>query len=636
MARSPWVAERLARTRSLGLAWLANAALAAAIGSAWLRFAPPDAALTTRAWLALALVSSTALLAAVPLLLLVAAAWAAPSRRGLGPLQAAVWTLFQVVLYSDTVIYARFRYHYNGLVLNVLSTSAGRATLEVGWGTWGLVALAGVALFALQLWAWRRGFARVPGLDPASDAARRWRRARIAASVAIALAFLGEKAAYAAADLHRERRITALAQLFPLYQRVTVKRLAHKTLGWRLDERPSVELGDEGLFLRYPVEAPRLERREGMPNVLLLVIDSLRADALAPETMPQIDRFASSGRRFLDHASGGNATRYGIFSLVYGIHGSYWRPVYAEHAPPVLVTALQGLGYDLRVLSGASMSFPEFRSTAWVTIEDRVEDEMPQEHKWQRDEEVARRFDAWLGERAARGAKEPFFCFALLDSPHGNYSWPRERTAFRPHAERVDVVALASDPTKEEIELVWNSYRNAVLHADAVAAGMLASLARHGAAENTIVVVTGDHGEEFFENGYFGHTSNFTREQVQVAFAMAGPGVPPGVETRPTAHVDVAPTLLEMLGADPAMRPRWSQGESLFDPPARRERVIASWNEVALWLEDGVLRVPLEGSEGLVQGYRYDWREPEDEDALVSSAGAAIGRLALEARAFLR
>ena len=636
MSRRPWVEERLARTKSLALAWLANVPLAAATGAAWLRFAPPDAAPSTSAWLALALVSSAAVLAAVPGMLLVAFAWVAPSRRALGPVQSFVWTLFQLLLYSDTVIYARFRYHYNGLVLNVLSTSAGRATLEVGWGTWGVVALVGVALFALQWWAWRRWFERVPALAAASVEARRWRLARNFALGALALAFVGEKAAYAAADLTRARRITALAQLFPMYHRITVKRLAHKTLGWRLDERKAVEIGDEGLFLRYPLEAPVVERRERMPNVLLLVIDSLRADVLDAQTMPQVDRFASSGRRFLDHASGGNATRYGIFSLVYGIHGSYWRPVYAEQAPPVLVTTLQGLGYDLRVLSGASMSFPEFRSTAWVSIEDRVEDDLPQATKWQRDEEVARRFDAWLDERAARGARDPFFCFALLDSPHGNYSWPRERTAFRPHAERVDVVALATGATEEDVELVWNSYRNAVLHADAVAGGMLASLARHGVLEDTIVVVTGDHGEEFFENGYFGHTSNFTREQVHVAFAMAGPGVPPGVEGRPTAHVDVAPTLLELLGADPAVRTRWSQGMSLLAPPERRERVVASWNEVAVWLEDGVLRVPLEGSEGLVQGYRYDWREPEDEDALIDSGGAAIARLALEARAFLR
>jgi membrane-anchored protein YejM (alkaline phosphatase superfamily) len=119
--------------------------------------------------------------------------------------------------------------------------------------------------------------------------------------------------------------------------------------------------------------------------------------------------------------SSGNATRFGLFGLIYGLHGAYWMPVYGDQRPPVLVETLAGLGYDMRVLSSASMSYPELRSTAWVTMEDKVEDDYPMRMRDRRDTHLAERLDAWLGERQAREAPPPFFAFCLLDSPHQPY-----------------------------------------------------------------------------------------------------------------------------------------------------------------------------------------------------------------------
>src|SRR5262249_39351385 len=147
-----------------------------------------------------------------------------------------------------------------------------------------------------------------------------------------------------------------------------------------------------------------------------------------------------------------------------------------------------------------------------------------------------------------RGAREPFFCFALLDSPHQTYDWPRDETKFTPYVDAVDYLKMSRRPADADVAAVRNSYKNAVYFADGVAASMIETLKRHGIDDRTLVVVTGDHGEEFFENGFYGHTSNFTREQVHVTFVMSGPGIARGVETRPTSHVDLVTTLLEMLG----------------------------------------------------------------------------------------
>ena len=61
-----------------------------------------------------------------------------------------------------------------------------------------------------------------------------------------------------------------------------------------------------------------------MPNVLVIVIDAMRADVLEPATAPRMSEFARGATRFASHYSGGNASRAGMFSIFYGVPATYW------------------------------------------------------------------------------------------------------------------------------------------------------------------------------------------------------------------------------------------------------------------------------------------------------------------------
>ncbi len=612
--------------RGVAVLWIANTLVAALVGSAYFGDTLAGSALFTRLFSVAALVSSLALLFLLAALPLFALGLLGLGERAMRIVQSAWWTLALLAVFVDTRIYSLFRYHMNGMVWNLLTTPGGEENFEIAPGTWFAVAAGVAVVFWIELLAWKWTVAR-GSLRPAP--------VRVAVALVLCVVVF-EKVTYAFADARRDRAITARAALFPAYQRFTMKRTLARFV--EVDMRPDARLdvAEPGLLLRYPHEMPVLPASGARPNVLVIVIDSLRADMLDSATMPRIDAWSKQARVFANHASGGNATRFGIFSLVYGIHGTYWMPVYEENAPPVLVTALARAGYDMRVISAAKMSYPEFRSTAWVDMNDRVEDAFEEPEKFERDRAVVARFDEWLSERAARGEKAPFYCFTLLDSPHQTYSWPPDETVFSPAPRSLDYLDLSSRPDDASIEAVKNSYKNAVHFSDANAARMIDALEKHGVLENTIVVVTGDHGEEFFEHGFFGHTSNFTPEQVHVTFVMSGPGIPSGVETRPTSHVDLAPTILEALGADRAMRTQWSQGENLLDPPVHRDRVIAGWQEVAVWVDGGILHVPLEGHRGLVAARDANWRGLVNENEFLLANGQAIARLARECRAFLR
>jgi len=543
-----------------------------------------------------------------------------------------LWTLLLAALWLDANIWGLFHYHFNGMVWATMTNPAAGDAVHISTSEVAMTVIGVALVWGLEFLWMRRLEAKAPIGFRISN--------RVIFLVVLLPLTLLEKGLYAHADLIRDRRITAIARVFPVYQRLTVNEIAVKHFSFDLNARPRIELGGTSILLRYPVEAPRfLETPAKRPNIAIFVLDSLRADALTPDMMPRTTALAArpSARVFQDHYSGGNATRFGLFSLLYSLHGSYWIPVSTEETSPVLIDSLLDLDYDMGIFSSASMNYPEFRSTAWVRIPEDVHDELEGQGPAERDTAQVPAVSAWLDQREAENDTDPFFLFSLLDSPHQIYSFPKDDAPFTPFAEGLDYTSLSNGASDEEKLLLKNSYKNAVHHADAVVGQLLDELERRGELENTIVIVTGDHGEEFWENGFFGHTSNFTGAQVHVPFVMAGPGVPAGTEMLPTSHLDVVPTLLEMLGADPANRSEWSLGENLFAPPGPdRRRIVSGWDLLGLEAPGGILIVPTATHRGLVEGKTLGWKDLIEDGPLIEAEGATLSRLSLECGRFLR
>ncbi len=626
--------ERSARLGASARLWLANIALSALICTLYLPHAPrPDSLL---GWLVLAiqLASSAVTLTIAPGLLMLLAAWIVRWPRALGFVSAFVWSLFQLALLVDTRIYGLFRYHFNGLVWNVMTTPGADEAVHVDRSEWLVVAAIGVGLCAAEAVAFALLVRRARTRRAKGERAPRLTRPAWVWSLVLVPVVLADKAVFAHADVVRDRKVLASSELFPFYQRVTVKRFLREHFGLELAEREEVELPDGDLLLDYPHAMPALGPQAQHTSIVMVAVESLRGDMLAPATMPHLSELAQRGRVFTDHLSGGNATRFGLFTLIYGLHGSYWRPIYNEHRSPVLVDALLAAGHEIRVLTSASMDYPEFRSTAWVRVEDAVEDRLPTQREGARDDGVAERFEQWLAEREPK--ERPFFAFVQLDAPHQAYSFPSDHEVFRPFAPRVRYLDISSGAAPGEVEQLFNRYRNSVHYVDSILARMYAALEASGAAEHTLFLVTGDHGQEFFENGYFGHTSNFTREQTQVPLVLIGPGIVPGIETRPTSHIDVPCTLLELLGADPALRSQWTLGRSLLDPDPERRRIVGGWDDAGLIAPGGIVYVPLESYGGMLQGYDAHWKPLPDDLALIRAEGPALLELALDCKRFLR
>ena len=613
--------------------WMANLVVAAIVGVNYLAHVSQVDSLKTWLFALLALVSTALALTLIPGLLFMGLAHLWRSTRGLGLCQAFVWSVFQGLLFADTRIYNIFRYHFNGQVLNLVYTRGSEDAIHLGWQVWTTIGVGLVAALALQLWYWRRMLERSMHAVRRSGRERVLRPAMYWAAVLLPAVFV-EKTIYAHSGLTRDRQITHLARIFPLYPRLPMDGLAETVLGVEMPRAPKVELGS--LALDYPHARPAVDPEGARPNVLVLVVDCLRRDRLDPEYMPNASRWASDSRRFENHLSGGNSTRFGLFSMLYGLHGSYWFPFLNQRRGPVLIDTLAELDYEFGIFGSASMNYPELRDTIWAGIPDDVHDTFPSREAWERDGEAADALIEWLTERAESDA--PFFGFLLLDSPHQTYSHPPGLTPFTPSSPDLDYLEMTKNdgPEPDELEAVRNRYNNAVFYSDQVVGRILEAVDASGLSDDTIVVLTGDHGEEFREHGFFGHTSAYTLEQVAVPFLMKGPGIEAGSETRPTSHLDFAPTLLELMGANPAGRDQWTLGANLFDPPLERRRVIGGWNELGVWTPDGILRVPLSLFEFDIELYDYDWRHQPDDASVLAGEAETLEALGAACNRFLR
>ena len=98
--------------------------------------------------------------------------------------------------------------------------------------------------------------------------------------------------------------------------------------------------------------------------------------------------------------------------------------------------------------------------------------------------------------------------------------------------------------------------------------------------DSTIVLLVGDHGEEFMEHGFWRHNSTFVDEQVRTPLVIYAPNHAAKVVDRLTSHSDIVPTMMPMLGVTNPIND-YSIGFNLFGKEVRDHIYIADWDKLA-------------------------------------------------------
>lgn len=497
-------------------------------------------------------------------------AWVA---RWLGPLP---FVLTLALVYADTVIWRLYNRHFDGFVIELLTSPAAHDSFTVGVATWLNGALTIIALGAAPYVAGVVGprlGARLPLLGRPA-----WWWSVAATLIAITAI---DKGLFAWADLSNRIECTRVRTRLPLYQAVTAKRLASRIGVTVAREAGMQPVAGGGLAwpktpLVAPADAPR-------PNIVLILIEGCRFDMLERDIMPNLCAYAEGAIVAENHFSGGNASRCGIFSLIYGLWGTSFARVLDERRSPLLIDEVLKRGYAMRILSCTDLNFPEFRKTAFVAAPEAITDRWDSP-RVDRDRLMTDALCAFIAER-----RSPFFAFAFYDASHQPYSYPDAHARFAPVSDpdELDYIKLAEDPGPTA-PLLRNRYKNALGYIDAQLARVFAGLTAAGVAEDTIVVVAGDHGEEFAESGRrMGHNNAFSRWQTQTTFVMRIPGAAPRRLTRLTSHVDVAPTVMRLMGVTNPVDD-YSHGHDLLTGDGDGYVVMAGWDDAAVLDQHGI------------------------------------------------
>jgi uncharacterized protein len=529
--------------------------------------------------------------------------------RGYRYLAPAVTGLVVVIAAIDSRVYEAVGFHLNGFFLRVLVQPDALRVTGVPYSHVALFVAIGVAVIVGE------AFAGAWFLDRFGSARRTWPLV-----LAILIAGAGERVYGAALTYLGGPAVFAASTVVPQVP-VRMRKFYARVFGKRVVDQFA---GKESLRLPngIPPSSVEFTRR---PDVLLIVGESLPADHFDEKTMPNLYRRAKAGGAiFTRNYSGACSTSYSLFSIFYGLQPHKLEKVVGAGGRALLFPAMRENGYQLRLLAASCLD--------WMELRDTVFGEVPDEHVRNRcdsNEWTKRDFRLLQDARemvSAANPDEPLFMWVFFFGTHFNYFYPPSSEVHTPSWDGIGGIKAASVPGWQ----IKNRAKNAAHALDTNVEELLVTYERTRGRQ-PLVIFTGDHGEEFREKGHIGHGSAVTSEQIHVPLVILGDGVPRGEFDQVTSHVDIVPTLFDLLG-DTHPSSAYSDGVSVFSAP--RDRFVFStvgWEpRYALTSQD--MKVMMYGGmAGAAVTDPWDRPLPEADARLAANAGRILKALRGEA-----
>ncbi len=583
--------------RWLGWFALANAVVFGLIGLRYLGGGVSGQ--TPLAWLYLVTIyiSHYSWLTLFPLLLLVAPVIVLIPRFGWVRTVAIVLMAVMIaIIMLDSLLWSQSRFHINGLTLKILGTSS-----FIFVAVMFVIGLMFETLLAGRVWAW---------IGAAPKRGGRWLGA------VIVLCFVVAQGIYAWADASYYVPVTSIAQQLPVQRGFTAKKLLvryglvdiSQSRERQLANRVAGGLEQTGVAgLNYPLAPLECVMDEPL-NLVVILVDAMRSGMMGQGQTPELDRFAAQrATRFSQHFSGGNSSRMGIFSLFYGLPPGYFRSFEALQKPSVLMDQLALDGYQFGLFSSSKMYRPvSLDRTAFANVPNlRIETKPTDAPAWERDRIMTTEWMQWMDQR---DVDQPFLGFLYYDAVN-DMTYPPE------YAGRVAVDTTGPMPE------AFADYKTALLFDDELIGQVLADLDERGLTDDTVIIITSDHGEEFNENGdgIQGHGSGYSPYQLGVPMLLGWPGMDPGHVDRRTSHYDIAPTLLQRILGCSNPSSDYASGQDLFSGSQWDWLVVGSYYNYAV-LEPGQITITFPNGKYEVRGRDYKLLEQPQFNADVLEA----------------
>lgn len=332
-----------------------------------------------------------------------------------------------------------------------------------------------------------------------------------------------------------------------------------------------------------------LKKKDVKPSIILIVIDTLRADMLYDKDYaPFMNKLAKEGAHFTDALAAGPATNISTASILTGA------PPYAHgllnfgkwNNGLIFASLLEEAGYETAGFSANSIivdtmgfdyGFDYFNDRFWMPAE-------------LMNNEIFSYLDT------VREGNAPLFMYMHFIDPHGPYFSPdvfNETSGFKPEFPesmqpdriRKNITLKGLDArnyvTDKALSDMKNYYEWEIEYSDRMLVRLFDKLDKEGILDHALVIITSDHGEEFLEHGGVKHSRTLYRELLHTPLIVWG-NIPEEWREahsadRPVSLIDIAPTILEYAGLK---RPGYMTGTHLFvGAPGKRRYAVAVGDE---------------------------------------------------------
>ncbi len=362
------------------------------------------------------------------------------------------------------------------------------------------------------------------------------------------------------------------------------------------------------------------------PNILIIVVDTLRADHLSSygyerDTTPVIDAFAKENVRFTRAISAAPWTPPSVASILTGLYPSAHRmmppnasllerriAVRLDSSLDTLPEKLKSAGYRTAAITpnpwmkqgfGFRQGFDHYIYRSWAPAG------------------VINHEAGKLIERFADDRRTPFFLYLHYFDPHDPYAPPP------PFDSRYQGTLRSRSYPPQQTEWI-NLYDGEIRYMDTALGWLFALLKEKDLYEDMVILLVADHGEQFLERGAQGHGHHLYSEEIHVPLVLRAPGRAGAVDAV-VSTVDIFPTILELAGVSGT---HTHQGVSLLDEEAlsRRSGVFSELRRLnhykafvdhdgrKLIVEYGMRQsLVVEGAVPVVAVRWFDWRNDPSE-----------------------
>ncbi len=495
-------------------------------------------------------------------------------------LSSIIFFSVNVMLIVDFFIFRLYKFHINSMVLNILTSPSAMDSIQIGNRSIIIFALIIISLILFEIYIIKKLFSM-------QDKRKKALNKKINKNFIKPIIFiiLSEKILYGVSSLLSKNEITSKFEVIPLYQPLTFNKMANKYFNFKptTQTKNTIKIKNK---INYPLHDIEFKKNIDKINIFIFASDALRNSVIDKETTPNIERFKKESIVFKNHYSGGNATRFGIFSLMYGLNSTYWFSFLNANRGSVLFDVLKKLNYQIDIISSTNTNWPEFRKTCYTDIQNSIKDDFIGE-PWEKDAQSTKYF---LERVEHYDINRSIFSFLFLDSPHG-YSFPKEYNKFNANAQNIEYLSVSK--SDKDIKDTFARYKNAVYYNDKLFGDMINKLKKRGLYENSLIIFTSDHGQEFYEYGSFGHNSSFSKAQINSPLIIKFPKklkskieLPKKYPNILTSHNDILPSILKIIGVKNSSSD-YSNGKNIFSKNFNREYVFtANWISNAIVTKD--------------------------------------------------